>query len=276
MARTVRELYSEAVPDVILCLLVHKIIRATLDEGITEGRLLLQDWLTVFTSKYTQHIQQEDPKKPVSRIVDTTFSKYSNLRNLPRLAFGLLKSPLLWEKQADSDYWSYLHCLYRCCSRIEISNLNSALEPRFLHRVVYPVLTSFGAANNMASQNLSLSRSSVTTCGCRLFLLDAYTMLIIYYMEPIDGTSEPIPFPPAKDSMVITILWWPQLGLIRTLLNKLKQDRGITPKVLMIKSGDTNELFFDLCLVEEQNQAGLSYLQFLEIVQAEVGKFQTY
>jgi hypothetical protein len=42
LANTAREVYESADAEAVLALLTHKIVRASLDEGIKEGRLLLQ------------------------------------------------------------------------------------------------------------------------------------------------------------------------------------------------------------------------------------------
>jgi hypothetical protein len=109
LANTPSEIYRSVDTDVVLCLLTHKIVRSALDDGIKEARLLLQDWLTILLSNYNEHTTV---KKGAPKSVDTSFSKFPNLRNLSRLVFGLLKNPLLQET-SDSDSWSYLHCLYR-------------------------------------------------------------------------------------------------------------------------------------------------------------------
>lgn len=87
----------------------------------------------------------------------------------------------------DSDYWNYLHCLF------------SGLDPHLLRKAIYPLLTSWGAVNNLSTQNIPLSYSSVLTSGCKLFLLDSFFVIIAYFNDT-DGKSEGITFPPPKDS----------------------------------------------------------------------------
>ena len=41
-ARDIKSIYTSSCADVILCLLTHKIMRAIIDEGMDESRLLLQ------------------------------------------------------------------------------------------------------------------------------------------------------------------------------------------------------------------------------------------
>jgi len=162
--------------------------------------------------------------------------------------FSLLKSPLISsDYHCDPDFWSYLQCLY------------SGLSPRFIHKALYPVLSSYGAANNLASQHLCLSRASVLTSGCKLFLIDAFSLIIIYFIETPENKND-IAFPPPKDS------------LIRNTVNNLKKERHTTPNVMFIKNGTAEEPFFDMLLIEEQTKFGTTYSQFLENIQSEVAK----
>ncbi len=113
VATSPQEIYHTADVDAILSLLTHKIIRSSLDEGIKEARELLQDWMTILLTNYNEHVATLTGPKRGTKILDTTFSKYPNLKHLSRLVFGLLKNPLLSADTTDADYWSYLHALYR-------------------------------------------------------------------------------------------------------------------------------------------------------------------
>jgi len=104
--------------------------------------------------------------------------------------------------------------------------------------------------NNLASQHLCLSWSSVHTSGCRLFLIDSY-FTIILYRTGNENDSE-LPFPPPKET------------LIRTTMNLLKKERHTIPRVFMIHSGSNEESYFDTLLLEEANSYGPSYSQFLD------------
>lgn len=132
IARSVHEIYKSADADAILCLLSHKvlitsifhfvflfccqIIRTCLDEGIREGRVQLQDWLTILLSKSNEH--QKSPDYQHSLALDLTFSSYQTMRPIPRLVFGMLKSPLLRCSQdlttvnITTDEWIYHQFMY--------------------------------------------------------------------------------------------------------------------------------------------------------------------
>lgn len=249
------QLYKGADPDPILTLLTHKIIRASLDESRSEGKLLLQDWLLVFLKNYQKHfdktsyghraIVEQNPNNSnaIGEFFDVSFSKFGNLKTLPRLVFALIKSKLL-AMDATTDDCIYFQSI--CCG----------LDPQFLHRVIYPMMSSFGAPNNLSSQQLPLSRSSIESGG-RIFLIDAFAVICVYYSE----SASELPFPPPKDSM------------IRKTLTSLKGDRPLTPDVLMIQCNTPQDMYFQMFLIEEETPTGGSYTQFLQYLLKQLDTF---
>jgi len=86
--------------------------------------------------------------------------------------------------------------------------------------------------------------------------MDTFTTLIIFYTNrAID-----IPFPPSKDSN------------IRQYVNKLRQERQITPNVLFIKEGTPEQQYFNMFLLEEQTATSPSHQQFVEQIATRVQK----
>lgn len=81
----------------------------------------------------------------------------------------------------------------------------SALEPTSLSKAIYPVLTSYASPDKEAYPRHSLSRAALITSGSPIFLLDAFTNLIVYY----SSSAEPsLPFPPPHDCRhSITVLF---------------------------------------------------------------------
>ena len=73
----------------------------------------------------------------------------------------------------------------------------STLEPSYLIRAIYPLLSSYSSPNKLAYPRHSLSRAALVTSGSPIFLLDAYSTLVVYYspMAPKDLT-----FPPPHNS----------------------------------------------------------------------------
>lgn len=85
---------------------MQKILRAILEEGFEEGRLLLQDWLTIFIANFTRNTSE-------FKKIDLEFQKYPNLKFLCHELFGLSKSVILNPKLYHPDQWSYYHVLFR-------------------------------------------------------------------------------------------------------------------------------------------------------------------
>ncbi|KAF7805716.1 protein transport protein SEC24 [Senna tora] len=246
-AQNIHELYDSVDPEVVLSLLVHKVILASLKEGVREGRMLLQDWLVLLTAQYNDAYKliQYRSGSSISSQIDVSFSQCPQLQPLPRLIFALLRNPLLrfHEEGVHPDYRIYLQCLF------------SALEPSSLHRAVYPVLTSYATPDKQAYPRHSLSRAALITSGSPIFFLDAFTTLVVFYSSTADPS---LPFPPPHDC------------LLRTTINKLKQERCITPKLIFIRGGQDDASVFENFLIEEQDVDGsgltsvMGFVSFLE------------
>lgn len=248
-ARNISELYDSVDSEVVLSLLVHKVILASLEQGVREGRMLLHDWLVILTAQYIDACKLVQFGNGISTTshIDVSFSQCPQLQPLPRLIFALLRNPLLrfHEEGVHPDYRIYLQCLF------------SALEPSSLHRAVYPVLTSYATPDKQAYPRHSLSRAALITSGSPIFFLDAFTTLIVFYSSTADPS---LPFPPPHDC------------LLRATINKLKQERSITPKLIFIRGGQDDATAFENYLIEEQDVDGsgltsvMGFVSFLEDV----------
>ncbi|KAL9391009.1 hypothetical protein Peur_014929 [Populus x canadensis] len=248
-ARNMNELYDNVDSEVVLSILVHKVILASLEQGVREGRMLLHDWLVILTAQYNDasKIVQFKNGGSLTAQVDVAFSQCPQLQPLPRLVFALLRNPLLrfHEEGVHPDYRIYLQCLF------------SALEPSSLQRAIYPVLTSYSTPDKQAYPRHSLSRAVLITSDSPIFFLDAFTTLIVFYSSTADPA---LPFPPPQDC------------LLRSTINKLKQERSITPKLIFIRGGQDDASVFENYLIEEQHVDGsgfasvMGFVSFLEDV----------
>ncbi|XP_031503829.1 uncharacterized protein LOC116266660 isoform X1 [Nymphaea colorata] len=246
VAQHINELYDGVDSEVVLSILVHKVIQVSLEQGVREGRILLRDWLVILLAQYNDAFKLEysENTNSTSR-VDVAFSQCQELQPLPRLIFALLRNPLLrfHEEGVHPDYRIYLQCLF------------SALDPSSLNRAVYPVLTSYATPDKQAYPRHSLSRAALVTSGCPIFFLDAFTTLIVYYSSTADPA---LPFPPPQDC------------LLRATINKLKQERSVTPKLILIRGGQDDVSPFEHFLIEEQDvdgsglTSGMGFVSFLE------------
>ncbi|RCV17511.1 hypothetical protein SETIT_3G225300v2 [Setaria italica] len=257
-ARNISEIYDSVDPEVVLHILVHKVILESLDKGVREGRQQVHAWLALLAARYNQALSS-DSRTPLSS-VDIDFSQCPQLQMVPQLVFALLRSPLLrlHEEGVHPDYRIYLQCLF------------SALEPSSLAKAIYPVLISYSSPDKQAFPRHTLSRAALIMSESPIFLLDAFTNLIVYYSSTADPS---IPFPPPRDC------------LLRTTINKLKQDRCITPKLTFIHGAKDDSTLFESYLIEEQDvdgsgfTTGSGFVAFresvrnvaAEIVQEEIG-----
>ncbi|AQK86237.1 sec23/sec24 transport family protein [Zea mays] len=228
-ARNISEIYDSVDPEVVLHILVHKVILECVDKGVREGRHQVHAWLSLLAARYNQ-VLSSDVRTPLSSI-DIDFSQCPQLQTIPQLVFALLRSPLLrlHEEGVHPDYRIYLQCLF------------SALEPSSLAKAIYPVLISYSSPDKQAFPRHTLSRAALIMSESPIFLLDTFTNLIVYYSSTADPS---FPFPPPRDC------------LLRTTINKLKQDRCITPKLTFIHGGEDDSTLFESYLIEEQDVDG--------------------
>ncbi|KAL6841473.1 hypothetical protein ACP4OV_028616 [Aristida adscensionis] len=231
-ARNISEIYDSVDPEVVLHILVHKVILESLEKGVREGRQQVHAWLALLVARYNQAMSS-DARTPVSSI-DIDFSQCPQLQRIPQLVFALLRSPLLrlHEEGIHPDYRIYLQCLF------------SALEPSSLAKAIYPVLTSYSSPDKQAFPRHTLSHAALVMSESPIFLLDTFTNLIVYYLSTADPS---IPFPPPHDC------------LLRTTINRLKQDRFITPKLTFIHGGKDDSTLFESYLIEEQDVDGSGF-----------------
>jgi hypothetical protein len=183
------DLYESAHLDSVVALLVHKVLRASLDEGIREGCALLRDWLIIFLLKYNQMIGSK------ANELDITLNRYPNLRDLPTLVFSFLKHPLLRPlPQHSADYWIFLQCLY-----------TTSLSPSLLRVALYPTLFALreGPREGDGSEAhspflvhpwfspLTLSLRVVRAANAPLFFLDTLHTLHLFQVNFTSQSSSP-------------------------------------------------------------------------------------
>ena len=78
----------------------------------------------------------------------------------------------------------------------------SALEPSSLAKAIYPVLISYSSPDKQAFPRHTLSRAALIMSESPIFLLDAFTNLIVYYSPTADPS---ITFPPPRDCEYIIL-----------------------------------------------------------------------
>ena len=194
----VLELYQSANAETIMVVLTRKIIQSIVIEGLQEAKLLLFDWIVLLSTNL--HVNNNNNNNNnnknknngilVNNVIDINFSKFTNMKQITRYVFGLYKNDIL-KIDRESDYWNYLQTLM------------TTVGPKQIHRIIYPVMNSYGSINNLASKHIPLSRSTLTTCGNNLFLIDNFFTIVVYFYRP--DTQENIVFPPPKESMLLLL-----------------------------------------------------------------------
>ncbi|KAK4358579.1 hypothetical protein RND71_020808 [Anisodus tanguticus] len=266
VAHSINEIYDIVDSEVVLLLLVHKVILASLEQGVKEGRMLLHDWLVILTAQYNDACKliQSGHGGLTGVHIDVAFSQCPQLQPLPRLVFALLRNPLLrvYTKKACILTTEYIFSVFletllnEIFAILQKSGLRdqssfNALEPSSLSRAIYPLLTSYASLDKQAYPRHSLSRAALITSGSPVFFLDAFTNLIVFYASTADPS---LPFPPPQDC------------LLRTTINKLKQERCITPKLSFIKGGQDDATAFENYLIEEQDVEGTGFTSVMDFV----------
>ncbi|DBA67299.1 TPA: hypothetical protein ACH3X2_001602 [Trebouxia sp. C0005] len=255
VAQDPANVYEHARPDCILCLLMHKISRAAVEEGVWNARQLLQDWLVRALANYNTNTNRAGSQPGAPFQVDATFEGAETLQAIPRLVYALLRSPMLSpHPSSHPDTRTSLHLLW------------SSLPPEDLQTAVYPHLSSYQDPDTQAYPRHSLSRAALVTAGAPIFLLDTFTSLILYYTS---GYPSSIPFPP------------PQSSLLRKTIQAMKQSRQISPQLKMFRGGFDDASQFTSKLIEEPDaifaqgnrQATVGLVAFLEQVKFEIQQF---
>lgn len=110
----------------------------------------------------------------------------------------------------------------------------------------------------------SLSRAALITSGVPIFLLNAFTEVIVYYAA---GAPPGLLFPP------------PQTSLLRRSVNAVRAARRLTPQLRMLREGVDDVAPFMRHLIEEPEMgadgkvAFSGMVQFLYDVQTEVWEY---
>ena len=182
--------------------------------------------------------------------MDASLGAHERLQQLPRLVYALLCSPLLQAPaQGDSpDEAAAASALWR------------ALPPGEVATAILPRLSSWASPDALSFPRHALSRTALQLAGRPIYLLDAFSMLVVLYAR--DAAA---PFPP------------PRTSVLRQAAAAVRQQRVVTPALLMLREGADDTAPFDQWLIESSgveggggegggggSSGGASFLTFLE------------
>lgn len=225
----------EADANAVTTLVFHKAI-ATADElGIGEARMLLFDWLANLLAK----TGTPSPGDEAKIVIDPSLQKYPPLKTIPRLIFGLIRSFLFRQEAVSPDVRASLRCIWE------------DLSPELLARAAYPRLFSFLNLDEKSIKELPLSSLSVKQSGHPIFMLDAFSEVVIYYATP---NRRDIIFPPPESSLLMRV----RAASIR--------DRPVTPKCIICREGTPKDRWFKSFLIEDPvpGAAAQSFSAFMQ------------
>ena len=128
----------------------------------------------------------------------------------PRVIYALLRCTLLASAgPVATDRAAAMHALW------------SSLGPDALLRAIHPMLVAFDDPESDKHTREPLSRDSLASDRGRVFLMDAYNVIVILYRAAATSASETgaLPFPPPAGSA------------LRALVRRLVSARGVAPEV---------------------------------------------
>jgi hypothetical protein len=85
-----RMVYPSVIPEVLMTLLTHKIMRACFDDGVERARVMLKRWLLKLYKQCEEN--------------QVSLGVFANMKDLPRYVFGLISSPIL-RSVVSADEW---------------------------------------------------------------------------------------------------------------------------------------------------------------------------
>ncbi len=178
MARTRRQVFETCDAEATAVLLAQKALRVATADGVAEARLMLTEWLAALVARASEAFPSGAGATP-----DASFVACPPLMPLPRAVFGLLCSPLLRALRAHPD------------ARAHAAHLAAALPPDALARLLYPSLAGWRDAETREHGELALARAAMAAACAPLYVLDAFTTVIVYGAPSPPGAPEH-PFPP--------------------------------------------------------------------------------
>lgn len=213
-------LRRECDANAVTTLVFHKAIAAADDQGIGEARMLLFDWLANLVAKTATRRSDSDGEA----VIDGSLERYPSLKAIPRLVFGLIRSFLFRQESVSADSRAALRCIWE------------DLSPELLAAAAYPRMFSFLNLEEKSIKEVALSSACVKESGHPIFLLDAFSEVVIYYGGP---SRRNLTFPPPESSNVMRV----RAACIR--------DRPVTPKCVVCREGTPKDRWFKSFLIED-------------------------
>eukprot|EP00177_Eucheuma_denticulatum_P002838 GFKZ01005088.1.p1 GENE.GFKZ01005088.1~~GFKZ01005088.1.p1 ORF type:complete len:707 (-),score=71.92 GFKZ01005088.1:195-2315(-) len=215
---TVRQ---EGDANAVMKMMFHRALCVAEEQGIAEARVLLSDWLANLLAK--TEVGSGEAR------MDGVLEGYAGLKGLPQLVFGAMRS-LLFQQEAVSGE-----------ARAALRYAWEGLSPELLARAIYPRMYSFLNIDEKSNRVLPLSSVAVRESGHPIFLVDAFSEIVIYYAV---SRRRDVIFPPPESSGVMRV----RAGCAR--------DRPVTPRFNLCLEGTPKDRWFNSLLIEDATPGG--------------------
>lgn len=227
-------LRAAADANAIVTLWFHKAIAAGDEQGIGEARMLLFDFLANLIARTAKVDSGCD-----ALVADDTLDKHAALKKIPKVIFGLIRSFLFRQEAVAPDTRAALRCIWE------------DLSPELLAAAAYPRLFSFANLEEKSMKEVGLSWDAVKQCGHAIFMVDAFSEVVIYYAN---ADRRDLVFPPPESSGIMRV----RAGCIR--------DRPVTPKCMVCREGTAKARWFKALLIEDAapGAAAQSFSAFMQ------------
>lgn len=234
---------KEADANAMATLMFHKALATADERGIGEARMQLFDWLADLLAK--TGVRAEEAKGEI--MIDGSLREYPSLRKIPQLIFGLIRSPLFRQEAVSEEVRAATRCMWE------------DLSPELLASAVYPRLYSFLNLEEKSIKELPLSTIAVKECGHAVFLLDAFSKVVVYYTAT---RGKELVFPPPESSTVMRAR------------AACMSDRPVTPECIICREGTAKDRWFKNLLIEDAvpGAAAQSFSAFMQgVVDSAIG-----
>mmetsp|Transcript_28540 Transcript_28540/g.37344 ORF Transcript_28540/g.37344 Transcript_28540/m.37344 type:complete len:863 (+) Transcript_28540:35-2623(+) len=257
------DIYNQCDVPTISAVILYKVMAECQASNVAEARVLLSDWLVRF---YTNFYQHQRIKNPDIELTSQTLLDDKMFSTLIRAIYGMLHMELLMLSDISSDQRAS-----------QISSFMS-IEPSCVQYAVYPGLQAFKSAERRIAKNLPLSRKSIIGSGGKIFILDAFWTIIVYFAVPLNKkdlaslaskeATIPSDIPSSNDkddsqnkedanSLASSNdkeeeLMFQSTGLVESFLKKRMKIRTVWPEVIRCSVGSKDAYFFDLYLLDDK------------------------
>ena len=225
-SRSAKSCVDSADAGVVGVLLLHKALRAAASSGLAEARLAIADWLAVLAARAARAAaapQHHHPPSPASSEssrprADACFARCPPLAPLTRVVWGMLRGDLL-SPASPPD------------ARAHAAALAQGLPPHELALFLYPQLVAWSSPADAAPQGgppLPLSRAAIAAAGAAVYVLDAFTHVVVYAPPTMGGGGVGGPHAPLPP---------PRGTPLRDALDALRAARLRSPRLVCVRGG---------------------------------------